>query len=103
MTWFTEHRIAWIKESVEIFGHVRREHIMKKFGVSVAIASTDLRAVLARYPDLMSYDRSVKLYKKVNKTVTARANGGIARAQKLSPHRRAEIARAAAEARWAPK
>jgi hypothetical protein len=99
MTWFTEYRIAWIKESVEIFGHVRREHIMKKFGVSTAIASLDLREVRARYPNLMSYDLSEKVYKATPNP--GRAAGGVARAKKLSPQRRAEIAKAAAEARWA--
>lgn len=43
MTWFTEHRLAWIKESVEIFGFINREHIQKKFGISTPQASYDLR------------------------------------------------------------
>ncbi len=63
MSWFSEQRIAWIKESVEIFGAVRREHIMKKFGVSVAQASHDLREVRDRWPDLIEYDLSDKIYK----------------------------------------
>ncbi len=63
MTWFTEYRIAWIKESVEIFGSVRREHIMKKFGVSVAQASLDLRQVRLRWPDLIEYDLFGKAYR----------------------------------------
>lgn len=67
MTWFTEHRIAWIKESVEIFGMVRREHIIKKFTISEAQASLDLREVRKRYPDLIIYELSEKLYKAVQK------------------------------------
>lgn len=63
MNWFTEQRIAWIKESVEIFGIVRREHIQKKFGISIAQASLDLREVRKRWPDLISYDLSEKAYK----------------------------------------
>lgn len=63
--WFTEHRIAWIKESVEIFGTVRREHIMKKFDISIAQASLDLREVRRRWPNLIAYDASEKIYKAV--------------------------------------
>ncbi len=65
-TWFVEARLAWIKESVEIFGFINREHIQKKFGVSTPQASVDIREALARWPDLMSYDRSTKQY--VNRT-----------------------------------
>lgn len=63
MNWFAEHRIDWIKESLEIFGAVRREHVMKKFGISTAQASLDLREVRSRWPGLMSYDLSEKVYK----------------------------------------
>lgn len=62
MTWFVEQRIAWIKESVEIFGYVNREHVMKKFGVSTPQASVDIREVMRRWPDLMEYDTSLKRY-----------------------------------------
>jgi hypothetical protein len=63
MTWYTEHRLDWIRESVDIFGVVRREHIVKKFGVSTAQASLDLREVRERWPDLIQYDLSAKAYK----------------------------------------
>ena len=61
--WFVEHRLEWIKESLEIFGHVGRLHIMTKFDVSTAQASLDLRAAQERWPDLMRYDLSEKVYK----------------------------------------
>jgi hypothetical protein len=61
--WFIEQRMIWIKESVEIFGVVRREHVMKKFGISIAQASHDLRDVQLRWPELVTYDRSEKIYK----------------------------------------
>lgn len=63
MRWFAEYRVAWIKESAEIFGTVRREHIMKKFGVSPAQASLDLREVQSRWPELLRYDLHEKIYK----------------------------------------
>jgi hypothetical protein len=28
--WFLEFRLAWIKESVEIFGQINRENVMRK-------------------------------------------------------------------------
>jgi hypothetical protein len=63
MNWFVEHRITWIKESFEIFGAVRREHVQKKFGISTAQASHDLREVQKRWPQLVKYDLSEKIYK----------------------------------------
>lgn len=63
MNWFVEQRIAWIKESLDIFGVVRREHIIKKFGISTPQASYDLREVRKRWPSAMHYDLSEKIYK----------------------------------------
>lgn len=60
--WFVEHRLAWIKESIQIFGFINREHIMKKFGVSLPQASADLALLQARHPDLIVYNRSQKQY-----------------------------------------
>lgn len=62
MRWFEEQRLNWIKESIEIFGHVNRSHIQKKFGVSVSQASLDLREAQHRWPDLMEYDMTGKRY-----------------------------------------
>ena len=62
--WFLEYRLAWIKESVEIFGQINRYNIMQKFGISSPQASLDLRAVLGRWPDLMTYNNSTKRYER---------------------------------------
>lgn len=62
MTWFVEQRLAWIKESVEIWGYINREHIRKKFGVSDPQASADIAKVIARWPALMAYNKSQKQY-----------------------------------------
>lgn len=61
-TWFVETRLAWIRESAEIFGFINREHIVRKFGVSVPQASIDLRAAQDRWPGLLAYDKSSKRY-----------------------------------------
>lgn len=64
MRWFAEYRLAWIKESVEIFGYVNRKHIMQKFQITAAAASGDLREAQKRWPELMDYDPSGKRYVK---------------------------------------
>lgn len=61
-TWFVERRLEWIKESLEIFGRINRQHIAMKFGVSIPQASSDLREAQRRWPDLMEYDMSEKHY-----------------------------------------
>jgi len=60
--WFAETRLAWIKESVEIFGFINREHIQKKFGVSTPQASLDLREAMKRWPGMLAYDMKMKRY-----------------------------------------
>lgn len=62
--WFSEFRYAWIKESVEIFGHINREHISRKFGLTHQVASGDLAEVQRRWPDLMTYNRSTKRFER---------------------------------------
>ena len=63
-TWAVEQRLAWIKESVEIFGFLNREHIEKKFWVSAQQASADLKLVQERWPGLITYNASQKQYLK---------------------------------------
>lgn len=62
--WFLEYRLAWIKESVEIFGQINRENIMRKFGQSAPQASLDIAEAVKRWPDLMTYSRSLKRYER---------------------------------------
>lgn len=61
--WFTETRVAWVKETVEIFGSISRIHIQRKFGVSTPQASYDIGEALKRWPTLMYYDKSEKIYR----------------------------------------
>lgn len=60
--WFRETRLAWIKETLEIFGFINRAHVEKKFGVGPAQAASDLQETLRRWPDLMAYNPSSKRY-----------------------------------------
>lgn len=60
--WFVEYRLTWIKESIEIFGFINREHIEKKFGISAQHASSDLAELQRRWPGLIKYNTSNKQY-----------------------------------------
>lgn len=62
MNWFGEQRQAWIDETLRVFGFINREHICRKFGVSVPQASADLRDYQRRHPGALVYDRSAKRY-----------------------------------------
>lgn len=74
LTWFVEARLAWIRESAEIFGFINREHISQKFGVSYQQASTDLKLAQERWPDLVKYNPSTKRYE-LQEDRTARSSG----------------------------
>jgi hypothetical protein len=63
--WFVEARLAWIKESVEIFGFINREHIQRKFRISSVQASYDIALAMQRWPDLMTYNRMSKRYERM--------------------------------------
>lgn len=62
MRYFEQLRIAWIIEMVQIFGFINRSHVVKKFGVTVAVASSDFGKVQKIHPHLMRYDTSQKCY-----------------------------------------
>lgn len=62
MRYFAQLRVGWIIESIEIFGFINRSHVVKKFGVSERVASSDFSAVQKLHPHLMRYDPSAKCY-----------------------------------------
>ena len=64
-TWFVEFRLAWIRESVLVFGQINRENICLKFSVSIQQASHDIQKAVERWPDLMIYNSSSKRYERV--------------------------------------
>ena len=78
-TWFVEFRLAWIKESVEIFGCINREHIERKFRISTPQASNDIALVLRRWPDLMTYNKSAKRYELTRAALSRALEVGLAR------------------------
>lgn len=62
--WYLEYRLAWIMESVEIFGQINRDNICRKFGLTPQVASADIKMVMERWPDLMTYNLSTKRYER---------------------------------------
>jgi hypothetical protein len=62
--WYQEFRLAWIKESVEIFGQINRDNVVRKFGLTQQVASADFAKVQERWPDLMTYNKSTKRYER---------------------------------------
>jgi len=70
MTWFVDQRMAWIAETLRVFGFINRSHLMRKFGISEPQASHDLAEYARLYPGAMRYDTSSKRY-----TATAAGTG----------------------------
>lgn len=62
MRWFARHRQEWIFETLRVFGYINRDHIVKKFGVSIAQAAVDFREFQKENPGVMEYDKSAKRY-----------------------------------------
>lgn len=60
--WFVRYRMAWIAETLCVFGFINREHLMRKFGVSQPQASIDLKAFQRLHPHALYYDLSAKRY-----------------------------------------
>jgi hypothetical protein len=60
--WFASYRQEWIAETLRVFGFINREHIVRKFGVSIPQASMDLQAFMRAHPDRIAYDSSSKRY-----------------------------------------
>lgn len=63
MRYFEQLRQAWIVEMVGIYGFINRDHVVKKFGVTTQVVSSDFNKVRDKYPDLMYYDPSEKCYR----------------------------------------
>lgn len=60
--WFKNYRMEWIAESLRVYGFINREHIMKKFSISMPQASIDLTEFQNLYPEAIEYDLKQKRY-----------------------------------------
>lgn len=62
MNWFAQHRQLWIADMLTVYGFINRDHLCRKFRISVPQASIDLRRFEQAYPRAMRYDLSKKCY-----------------------------------------
>lgn len=62
MRWFEQHRQDWIAEVLDVFRFINREHIVRKFGVTILTASKDLQTFQRDNPKAVTYNTSTKRY-----------------------------------------
>lgn len=60
--WFIDRRQEFIAATLSQFGQIRRADLIREFGVTAAIASSDIAAFMAAQPPHVSYDVSAKTY-----------------------------------------
>lgn len=68
MTWFEQHRMDWIAESLRVYGFINRQHVMRKFRISQPQASKDLNRYMRQFPRAMRYNLSAKRYEAIRET-----------------------------------
>jgi hypothetical protein len=64
-SWAVRQRQGWIAETVRVFGFINREHIKRKFGVSIPQASADLGLFQRNNPGRIVYNVSSKRFEAV--------------------------------------
>lgn len=62
MRWFEERRQEWIAETLGIFGFINREHLCRKFGISLPQAAHDFKIFMREHRGAMTYNTSTKRY-----------------------------------------
>lgn len=62
LRWSVERRLAFIEERLFWLGEVNRTDLVRRFGVSMGQASTDIARYLARNPPGVAYDKRAKRY-----------------------------------------
>lgn len=60
--WYKNHRTEWIAEMLRVYGFINREHIMRKFGLSMPQASKDLNDFQRKNPGAVTYSLSLKRF-----------------------------------------
>lgn len=62
MTWAQRQRQDFIRANLVTYGMIRRQQIVDRFDVTMAVASADIQTFLSTHPDLIDYDRTAKCY-----------------------------------------
>jgi len=60
--WFANQRQAWIADMLAVYGFINREHLIRKFGISMPQASLDLQRFTHDHPTEIQYDLTRKCY-----------------------------------------
>ena len=60
LSWAQEQRQDWIAEMVCIYGFINREHVVRKFRISVPQAAMDFAIFLKTHKGIMAYDAKAK-------------------------------------------
>jgi hypothetical protein len=67
VNWFGAERQRFIGEMLAIYGFIRRVHIMRKFDVTHAVATGDIRGYIAAHPaQPIGYDKRRRAYIDIN-------------------------------------
>jgi hypothetical protein len=74
MNWFAQARQDWIEETLHVFGFINREHLVRKFGISMPQASSDLQVYQRVNPGAVRYSLSRMRYEVVPKEQAAGEN-----------------------------
>lgn len=62
LSWCHQQRMEWIAETVRVFGYINREHLVRKFGISMPQASKDIADFQRKSPGILRYDLSTRRY-----------------------------------------
>lgn len=64
LTFFQRQRMEWIDEMLDVYGFINREHLVRKFEISVPQASNDLTQFQRLYPGTCAYNKQAKRYER---------------------------------------
>lgn len=64
LPWCQTQRMEWIAETLRVFGFINREHLQRKFGISIPQASADLQTFCRRHPQAITYNLRSKRYER---------------------------------------
>jgi hypothetical protein len=63
LSYIQEHRHAWLRDTIEVYGFVNFKHVMRKFKVSKSTAILTLESAFEKTPpSTIKYDPRLKAY-----------------------------------------
>ena len=65
MNWFQRARLDWIRETIRVYGYMNREHLVRKFDISIPQASNDFAIVLSDGGDIY-YNKKTKRFESLS-------------------------------------